>query len=59
MPKIKDDCDPLAMLESLLSITEQFNNKMNSRDRKEWKRISAETADLRMIEEGGDPQYDV
>jgi hypothetical protein len=46
------------MLEKLLSITESFKDKMALSDRKEWSRISAETADLRMIDNGGNPKTD-
>ena len=44
-------CDPLQLLESLLSITECFTPRMSPAGRKEWQRISAETADLRLLAE--------
>ena len=47
---------PLDMLESLLSITEQFVAGMTPSDRKEWHRISAEVADLRLAADGGEPE---
>lgn len=37
----------LGMLESLLSITEQFKDKMDARTRGRWLKISAQTADVR------------
>lgn len=53
MPK-KHSNEPIDMLESLLCITEQFKDSMPPSDRKEWQRISAETADLRLVADGGD-----
>jgi hypothetical protein len=47
---------PLDMLEKLLSITERVTDSLDPEDYIEWQRISAETADLRMISDGGDPE---
>jgi RNA-binding protein YlmH len=49
----------LDMLESLLGITEQTTEFLNPEDYAEWQRISAKTADLRMISDGGNPGTDV
>lgn len=38
----------LDLLESLLSITERFKPEMDSEDCREWQRISAECADIRL-----------
>lgn len=42
----------LTKLEQLLSLTERFNEKMSSKEHREWQEISAKTADWR--EENGE-----
>lgn len=46
-------------LENLLSITERFKCQMEGDDLKGWQTISADTADARMILDGGNPETDV
>jgi len=41
----------LGLLEQLLSITEQFKDKMSPEDRETWQDISAAVADFRITEE--------
>ena len=55
----KTENTPLDMLESLLSITGRITKFLDPEDYAEWQRISARTADLRMISDGGDPKTDI